>query len=360
MLVWLLLIDVGINVLFPRSLNMDESSGKLAQYFDYGRSIEGKLDRMVGPDVERSALIVDSGWIDPESWRELPQSPQGDDDLLLANYGMSFSTQVSEAMAKLDGGVTVRSVGGPSAPPNHSFAAFGADVEGRRQADVVMIGVLASSVKRMRSISGMNWTYEFPNPYTYPYYSVSQDDELVVVEPAISSADEFVGAFNRRDGEWQRLQAQLMEYDSAFDPFVFYTNWMDRSAVVRLVRRGWAERARSLSEQSLFSAEDGFNAEAPEIVTLKRLLSEFTDEVRAAEQVPVVLLLNDRGYDDSLYEVLAEHVEGLDALVLSTHAIAPADDPKNFIVDGHFTDEANRKIALELQRMIRAEKRFKD
>lgn len=355
MFFWLVLIDIGINVAFPFPKDVNQQPGSLASYFDYGRSIEGKLNRMVGDTVESSQIMVDSGWVDPASWQDLPQVLQGDDDLLLANYGMSFSDYVSSAVAEIDGKITVRSIGGPSAPPNHSFAAFKADVAGREQADVVMIGVLASAVKRLSSISGTDWTYEMPNPYTYPYYSVNQQNELTVVEPAISTADDFVTAFNRQDESWQQLRDQMQEYDKVFDPFVFKANWTDRSAIVRLIRRGWAERARSLDEQTLFDSQEGFNPEAAEIVTLKAILSEFTREVRAADQTPVILLLNDRGYDASLYEVLADHVESLDALVLSTHEIAPAKDPKNFIGDGHFTDEANEKIAAVLQEKIRAD-----
>ena len=355
MIFWLTLIDIGINVLFPSSRDNNQDAGTIARYFDYGRSIEDKLDRMVGSTTENSDLIVASGWIDPESWQDLPQVAQDDDDLLLVNYGMSFSDYVSQAVATIDSRITVRSIGGPSAPPNHSFAAFKADSAGRENADVVMIGILASTVKRMSSMSGTNWTYEVPNPYMYPYYSVNQENELTVVEPAISTADDFVEAFNRRDEIWQRSRVQLAKYDKVFDPFVYQANWTDRSAIVRLIRRGWAERARSLGEQDLFDAQEGFNLEASEIITLKALLQAFSSEVRSAEQVPVILLINDQGYDAKLYEVLASHVESLDALIFSTHEVAPANDPKNFIVDGHFTDEANERIAAALQKQIRAE-----
>lgn len=359
MLFWLVLIDVGINVAFPFPKDVHQTPSAFSSYFDYGRSVEGKLNRMVGDTVENSQVMVDSGWVDPEKWRDLPVAPEGNDDLLLVNYGMSFSDHVSSAVAKIDGKITVRSIGGPSAPPNHSFAAFKADAAGREQADVVMMGVLASSVKRISSISGTNWTYEMPNPYAYPYYSVNQENELTVVEPAISTADDFVTAFNRQDASWQRLQAQMRQYDKVFSPFVFDSNWTDKSAIVRLIRRGWAERVRSLDEQSFFSSQKGFDPESAEIVTLEALLREFTSEVRAADQTPVILLLNDQGYDARLYEVLAGYVENLDAMVLSTHEIAPANDPKNFIGDGHFTDEANDRIAAVLQKKIRAEQGLK-
>ncbi|MGB3573355.1 MAG: hypothetical protein WBA01_15030 [Phormidesmis sp.] len=44
------------------------------------------------------------------------------------------------------------------------------------------------------------------------------------------------------------------------------------------------------------------------------------------------------------------HVEGY---VLSTHSIVSPEDPTNFIADGHFTTEANRKVGEALRAIIR-------
>ncbi|MBX2865769.1 MAG: hypothetical protein KTR27_19630 [Leptolyngbyaceae cyanobacterium MAG.088] len=354
MLFWLCLLDVSINRLFPYPKKVNSTPSNLTRYFDYGRSIEGKLNRMVQKSVANSDVIIDSGWIDPKAWENLPQSPQGDDDLLLAEYGMSYSADALQALAEVDGKITMRSIGGASAPPNHSLAAFKADTQ-NQNADVVMIGILASSVNRMNSLSGMSWTYEHPTPYTYPYYYLNNQNDLEAIAPAITTADDFVDAFNRKDDNWQRLQTQMEQYDQAFDPFVFHHNLSDRSAIIRLIRRGWASRARSIGEKSLFTPESGFNPEAPEIKTLKAILTEFVTQVKNADQTPVILLLNNQGYGSSLYDVLAEHVNSLDALIVSTHEIVPAEDPKNFLGGSHFTPEANRKIGKVLQTKIRAE-----
>jgi hypothetical protein len=283
-----------------------------------------------------------------------PRSPEGDDDLLVAVYGMSFSNDIGDALAEIDGQITLRKIPGPAAPPNHSFAAYMADTDGRK-ANVAIIGILASSVKRMRSLSGMNWTYENPAPYTYPYYTVNQKGELVAVDPAITTADEFMEAFNRQDESWQLLKSQMRQYDYPFDPFVFHENLTDSSAIIRLIRRGWANRMRNKSETGLYDLQTGFNPDAPEIQALKLMLTEFVATARAAEQIPLILLINDQGYDAHLYEALAAHLENLDALILSTHTISPSNDPRNFISDGHFTHEANHKIGQALQQMIRAE-----
>lgn len=350
---WLIVMDLVINLLFPFPNRPNQNPSSVQRYFDYGRSIEGKLNRMIKTEANKSDSLLVAGWIDPESWRDQPEVVEGDDDLLVAVYGMSFSNQAGEALAEYDGKITLRQIAGPSAPPNHSFAAYQAD-QGGKNADVVMIGILASSLKRMRSLSGMNWTYENPSPYTYPYYQVDQKGELVAIEPAIATAEEFMTAFQRQDQRWQHLTSQMKEYDYPFDSFVFEENLSDHSVLIRLIRRGWANRMRHQGEKGLYDPQRGFNGDAPEIQALEVMLTEFTAMAREAEQIPVVLLINDQGYDDHLYEVLVEYLKNLNVELVSTHTIAPPNDPRNFISDGHFTPEANQKIGAALQKVIRS------
>lgn len=354
-LLWLALIDVSINLLFPYPKELNQKTSKLAEYFDYGRSIEGKLTWMVKADVKSSANMVGAGWLDPADWQMLPEVPEGDDDLLLAVYGMSFSGHVSRALADIDGKITVRSIGGPSAPINHSYAAFLADT-GNQKADVVMVGILASSVIRTSSMTGIRWGFKHPAPHTYPYYEVNEQGKLIAVEPVITTADEFISAFHSRDSRWDKFMAQLKEHDASFDKFVFYRNITDYSAILRLIRRGWSKQGRSQSEKGLYDPISGFNPEAPEIKTLKVILSELSDKTTANGQQLVILLINDQGYRADLYTVLASHIEGLDdTLVLSTHTVVPAEDARNFLPDGHYTPESNRKLGQALQTLIRSE-----
>jgi len=351
MLFWLTLVDICINWLFAYPDVLDQYPSSLDRYFDYGRSIEGKVSRMVNNTVDSSDPIIAAGWIDPQSWRSLPSVPKDDNDLLLAYYGMSFAEDISLALGELDDDITLRGIGGPSAPPNHSYAAYMADEAGRN-ADVALIGVLTSSVKRMRSLSGMSWSYEHPAPYSYPYYQLNSSGNLVAVEPVISSASEFVSEFNRKGPQWQRFLAQMTQYDVAFDAVVFNESWVDNSALLRLIRRGWANRVRQRSDYGLYDAVTGFNAEAVEIKTLKVMLSDFVATARDNDQLPIILLISDSGYGDSLYKVLSPHLQSLDTLSLSTHELVPSDNPANFIDDGHFIPAANYKVATALQEMI--------
>src|SRR6478609_12040364 len=65
-LFWLMALDVGASIAFaypsdPRDL----SPSRWALYFDYGRSMEGRLRRETRPDPETTAPITLAGWYQP-------------------------------------------------------------------------------------------------------------------------------------------------------------------------------------------------------------------------------------------------------------------------------------------------------
>lgn len=65
-LFFLVVFDVLINFLFPYPSEPHvTSAGQLNTYFEYGRSVEGKLSRMVGPTDESSSSLAQAGWLDP-------------------------------------------------------------------------------------------------------------------------------------------------------------------------------------------------------------------------------------------------------------------------------------------------------
>ncbi len=342
-LFFLFVFDVSINFLFPYPSDPRVTSpGQLKTYFEYGRSVEGKLSRMVGPTDESSSLIAQAGWLDPELWRKLnlPISRTPGKDLLIAIYGMSFSQQVGAAMAAEDSKLTIRSVAGPSAPPNYSFAAYNLD-RGRHQADVVMLGVLASSVKAIRTMNGMTWQFEAPAPYTYPRYFV-EEGKLKAIWPKLLSLAQLRAALQDKQ-QWNAYVTQLREYDQFFNSFLFKRNLLDRSVIVRLIRRAWAQRYQMMiTNQSHGPA--GFNSKL-EIPVLRAIVAKFAATARGDGKMPIVLILNDRGYDDHLFQALKPTLENASIPYVSTHNIAPATDLRNFIGDGHFTPSVNKLIA---------------
>jgi len=342
-LFFLFVFDVSINFLFPYPSDPRVTSpGQLKTYFEYGRSVEGKLSRMVGPTDESSSLIAQAGWLDPELWKKLnlPVSRAPGKDLLIAIYGMSFSQQVGAAMAAKDSKLTIRSVGGPAAPPNYSFAAYNLD-RGRHQADVVMLGVLASSVKAIRTMNGMTWQFEAPAPYTYPRYFV-EEGNLKAIWPKLLSLAQLRAALHDKQ-QWNAYVTQLREYDQFFNSFLFKRNLLDRSVIVRLIRRAWAQRYQMMiTNQSHGPA--GFNPKL-EIPVLRAIVAKFAATARGDGKMPTVLIFNDQGYDDHLFQALKPTLENASIPYVSTHNIAPATDLKNFVGDGHFTPSVNKLIA---------------
>lgn len=340
---FLVVFDVSTNFLFPYPSDPRvTASGQLKVYFEYGRSVEGKLSRMVGPTDESSSAIAQAGWLDPELWKKLnlPVSRAPSENLLVAIYGMSFSNHVGEAMKAMDAKLGLRMIAGPAAPPNYSFAAYNLD-RGRHQADVVILGLLASSVKALRTLNGMTWQFEGPAPYTYPRYFV-KDGKLKAIWPKTLSLAQLRAALQDKE-QWNACVTQIREHDQFFNSFLFKHNWLDNSVLVRLIRRAWAQRHQMTITNQIHGSA-GFNAEI-EIPVLRAMVTDFAATVRGDGKLPIVLILNDRGYDDHLFKALKPTLENASIPYVSSHNIAPATDIRNFVGDGHFTQSANKLIA---------------
>lgn len=348
---FLLLFDIAINILFPYPSDpRNTSPGQLNLYFDYGRSTESKINRQVGPTDATSAPIAQAGWLNPQEWKPLPARPKKTENLLIACYGMSFSNQVCEAMKAIDPHLDLRMIAGPGSPPNHSFAAYTLD-RGHHQAGVAIWGILASSVKGLSTMSGMTMGSEVPPPFTFPKYFI-EDGKLQAIWPDIQSLEKLRVA-KQNHQQWKEFVTQLREHDRFFDPFVFEHNFLDNSAMVRMLRRVWTQRHQGKLTEQIYTAE-GFKQNWPELDTLRLMVKEFAATARADNKLPIILLLNDRGYNDHLYQVLKPALEEASIPYVSTHTIAPASNLNNFVGDGHFTPSANKLIAKALLNLINA------
>ncbi|HAZ48660.1 MAG TPA: hypothetical protein DDW76_03925 [Cyanobacteria bacterium UBA11369] len=347
---FLFVFDVSINFLFPYPSDPQVTSpGQLNLYFEYGRSVEGKLARMIGSTDESSAPIAQAGWLDPQLWKKLniPKNRAPGEDLLVAIYGMSFSNQVGEAMKEMDGKIGLRLVAGPAAPPNYAFAAYKLD-RGNQQADVAILGILASSVKALRTISGLTWNFETPFPFTYPRYFV-EDGKLKEIWPKVLSLAQ-LRAVMQDQQQWQEFVSQMRENDQFFNSFLFKRNWLDNSAIVRLIRRAYAQRHQGMMANKVYTSA-GFNAEK-DIPVLSAIVTDFAATARSDGKLPIVLLISDRGYEDRLFQALSPTLETAKIPYVSTHNIAPATDIGNFVADGHFTESANKLIAKAVLKLI--------
>lgn len=346
-IVWLVVIDACLQFAFAPPPGRPARSS-LQRYFDYGRSIEGKLEVAIGLDPAKDEQIVTVGWNNAEALARVPtKGPEGNApaDLTIALYGQSFTQNALAEAARLDGRIALRAVGGPGAPPNHSYAAYEADAPNRSaaQAKVVVFGVLSSAVPMMGSTSGLFWMFESPAPFTFPRYRL-RDGALVAEPPLIGNEAQFRRAVGTRSDEWERYKAQLRREDRGWDAFTFEQSIADRSTLVRLVRRGWVAHRQAYGE-GVYVTGQGFVADSEEVLVLQAMLRDLARKTRDRGERLVVLLLNTRGQADHLRRALlatldAEHID-----YVSTDQLFSSSDPSNFVADGHYSEAANRKLA---------------
>lgn len=345
MLLWLALTDVGVNLAFGSRAAKDSPLGR---YFEYGRSIEGKLARAVAEPPKKGSLLS-AGWIDPELLKASSFVRKEGTDLTLAVYGQSFSMHAAHAAVALDGKITLRGFAGPGAPPNHSYAAYKAGTP-FRQADVVVFGILSASVPDMGSMSGLIWQFESPAPFTFPRYRLA-GSQLTEELPVIASEAQFRQAFGHTP-QWRAFKNQLLRSDRGYDPFTFEETPADRSAIVRLLRRGWVAHHESY-DRGVYDVREGFNPESEELKVLTAMLKDLQHRTREHGERLIVLLLHTRGQSDHLARALEPVLKAEKIDYISTHTLFTANDPTNFLPDSHYVPAANEKLARALLDMIR-------
>lgn len=342
--IWLFVLEITLAQVSVAPVTQESS--KLQNYLEYGRSVAGKLYRMIASTDEQTAPVALAGWLDVEKWRKLPTQPPSD-GLLIAIYGLSFSNQVGDALKKLEPSIHTRLIAAPDAPPNHSYTAFLMD-KTQHQAQVVALGILASAVAGMTTITGTNRAFEHPTPYTYPKYYLN-NNQLEKIEPKIHSLTELRDAM-KNPQQWQEYVGQLKLEDGFYDPFLFEKNFLDNSVLVRFLRRAWASRHSRLLIEKIHTTQGFTNS--PELQTLQFMIQDFATQVRQQGRLPLLLLFNNQGYSDHLYQALAPIIQAIDIPTMSTHTLASATDPRNFVEDGHFTPKANKLFATEVLKII--------
>lgn len=350
---FIVLFEILINGMFPYPQDPQNTSpGGLKLYFDYGRSTEGKVRRQLGTSNQNSAPIAQAGWLDPKDWQTRPSKPNIKQGTLAAIYGMSFADDVGKAIKQINPRITTRNIGGPAAPPNHSFAAYSLDRK-NHNADIVIWGILASRVPALSAMSGMTSGAEVVAPFTFPKYYLEQGD-LKAIWPSIDSL-ETLRLAKQNQTKWQAFETQLQNNDKFYNTFSFQQNLLDRSAVARMIRRAWTQNHKSQTINQIHTSK-GFNDTWEGIPVLNEMIKEFAQTSIADGKLPIVLVINNRGYDDHLFKAIQPTLSKYSVPYVSTHEIAPATDLNNFLPDGHFTQEANQKIAQQIIKLIEKDK----
>jgi hypothetical protein len=352
--VWMVIVlaafDIGVNLVFPYPSDPAQTEvSTTIRYFDYGRSIEGKFLRQIGPTDETSSSLAQAGWLADLSAKD-GQARLGPGHTLISFYGMSFAGNVAEEINRIDPTIDLRLLLGPATPPNHTYEVYLRD-QGKQRSDVLVFGILASSVAAMDSMSGAGLGTDFPAPYTFPLFTLEQG-RLAKIEPMVQSLSELRATL----GKAQRRRAyldQLYRHDGFVTPAIFEASFLDRSALCRLVRRAYATSYQS-QRRSRIHGQNGFSPGWDKIPVLEAMLVEFGKSAKAGGQLPFVILFQDKGYGDHLYRLLKAKLEANAIPFVSTHDVAPASDLSNFVDNGHFTEEANHRISLRVLEAIKS------
>lgn len=345
-LLFLTLLDVGVQCAFPMPIDPRTQPSTLARYFDYGRSIQGKLARMIGSTDAKSNPIVLVGWIENDCKPTVPP-PLG--KVGVSIYGMSFSKNVANELNAIDPALPISSYGGPAAGFNHSYACYKAANSNERNPNKIqIIGILASSVHRMLTLGGLTTSFEAPQPFSYPRY-VLVDGELQELKPVVQRPDDL-----RDAAKMHAYLEQLAREDAYYDPALFYGGLFDRSAIFRLLRRAYAHGRTRDTDMRLINNGVDFKPNPEVGPVMKVMLRNFAKSARQQDQIPMVILFQDQGMGtDSLYRLLASELEQDGLPFVRSDQIAAATDLSNFIGDGHFTPAANHKIAEAVYAKIR-------
>lgn len=337
----LMLLDVAVGLAFRPPPDPHVAPNALQAYFDYGRSVEGKLRRMVGANAAQDASIVEAGWVSRECDRSLP-TPAGRRGIDI--YGMSFTNRIAYQMERLEPDLAIEQFGGPAAPPNHSYACFVQRIEsGHALAPIQIIGVLASSLRRMVTLSGLTTSFESPQPFTYPRFTLGQKGRLVPHWSSIRSPENLRVALADRE-KWRTFLGELAAEDAFYAPEMMSANFTDHSVLLRMIRRAWGQRLLRSRTTSLLA--DTGSGRAPDIAPVIRvILVDFAIRARAADKRPIVILIEDKGYGGLLTAMLAPTLQAAHIEFVATGDIAAPDDPANFLSDGHFTPAIDAEIA---------------
>ena len=326
-------------------------AGSLVRYFAYGTSVPGKLERWIA-DPDAPENLFDVAWADDmlESSTAAFAAEPADNGPVVRSYGMSFVNDVVRGAREVRPSLAVDVHGGPAAPPNFTYGRFLDDRANRRGGDVVVLGVLSSSIPALVSLSNRTWVFEQPAPFTYPRFRPDGAEGLVRIDPLVTSAEQERGlvATPELRAAWE---AQLAAEDGLYSPLAFAFPLADHSPFLRLVRRRLATSAIAERQAALVGGDPEAWAELSE--TLERIMLGFAEAARADGQVPVVVLVQTRGpTPPDLAARFGPFLEEMGIPHLFTTDVADPADRTLFKSDGHYTAVANRDFGAALLEVI--------
>jgi len=349
---YLILMDISVNIFLPFPKDPEGTPPSfLQEYFEYGRSVEGKLERMARMQDSKPVSLLGYGWLQDKSYELLPRRVP-ENQILVAVYGMSHAKLLGEAIELLSSKYVIRYINAPGAPPQWSFAAYEEDKE-YHEAKVVIMGIMTDSIPYLTATAGATAFFDMSHPYTFPRYFV-EDDILKQIYPPFFTRKGFREYFYDKN-KWGDYRAWLAENDKFYDAFLFKRSLTDKSALLRVLRRAYSEMFKQKRIRDVYRSE-GFKLNSEEVITLRALVREFSRTAKKMKSVPIVYIVNNEGRGNHLFKVLEPALDAERIPYLSTHIICPPDDPRVYTgVNSHFTPEKDKELAKEIIKIIERE-----
>jgi hypothetical protein len=349
---YLLVIDVGVNLFFGYPADpRDTATSKVQRYFEYGRSIEGKLDRMTRASAAESAPIVAAGWLsdDARFVGAAEQVAGGRGRPIVTFYGMSHADLLAKDLAGQDATLAVRFRTAPQAAPTWSFTAYLHD-RPRVHSDVVVLTVMTNTIALLSATSGTTMYFDGAYPYTWPRYLL-EGGKLRAVAPPFVSVEGYRKFFFDPPA-WSSYLDWLAQHDKHYDPLLFRRTPLDKSCLVRLLRRSYALATRAARQSRVYDEARGFDASSEEALVLAAVVAEFARQARAEGSIPVVYVVNNLGTSDHAFALLQPTLARHRIPYLSSHELVAPNDPRNYLPDSHFEHGRNLELARAMARLI--------
>ena len=353
--IYLVLIDIAVNTIFRFPSNPQKTPPTFLQnYFEYGRSIEGKYSEMIRAARLQTEPTLGYGWLKKKT-NDLIAKKTVANQTLIAVYGMSHAKLLGEAMATVNSNYLIRDITAPGAPVGWSYTAYDIDRK-QHDADVVLLAIMTDNIALMGATSGATAYFDIGHPYTFPRYII-ENGKLKSTYPPFITEEGFFKYFNDIN-KWQEYRGWLVKNDKFFNTFLFSNIFFDDSALLRLVRRAYADMVKKRITDKIYT-KNGFDLNSEEIKILRAIVFEFSQSARSQNRIPIVYIVNNEGRSDHLYKALKPLLDESKIPYLSSHIICPPDDPRVFLgVNSHFTETKDMELAKEAIRIIEDQKKI--
>ncbi|SEW44306.1 hypothetical protein SAMN04488515_3179 [Cognatiyoonia koreensis] len=340
-----------LDVLVAMTLSWAERTGRfgsLVYFFDYGRSVPGKLARW---EAEPNLVgnLYDIGWRSETVASSAASFAKESSDTgpFIRSYGMSFTLNIRDQALALRPDLNWESHAGPAGSPNFTYALFQDDRANRREGDIVVLGILSSVVPAMATHSNQTRVFEQPAPLTYPIYQPDTAGGLVRIDPLITTPEEHraLASDPVARAEWY---AQLDQNDAYYSKITYGAPWLDASPLARLTRRALAQSHLD-DVASEFVGGDIY----PYETVLPRMISEFAKTARDDGQFPVVMLVQtNRRFDPDILAITKSTMDAEGIPYLATAELFDPTDLSGYLGDGHYTPQVDRMFAQHLIDML--------